>query len=40
MGRTFTGSILVGRHIAKLAVESPVIEHLEFGLGGNSRSWF
>jgi aldehyde dehydrogenase (NAD+) len=33
---SFTGSTPVGRHIAKLAVESPVIKRVELELGGNS----
>jgi len=33
---SFTGSTPVGRHIATLAVESPVIKRIELELGGNS----
>jgi aldehyde dehydrogenase (NAD+) len=33
---SFTGSTPVGRHIARLAVESPVIKRMELELGGNS----
>lgn len=33
---SFTGSTPVGRHIARLAVESKVIKRLELELGGNS----
>jgi len=32
---SFTGSTPVGRHIARLAVESPVIKRVELELGGN-----
>jgi aldehyde dehydrogenase (NAD+) len=33
---SFTGSTPVGRHIARLAVESPIIKRVELELGGNS----
>jgi aldehyde dehydrogenase (NAD+) len=33
---SFTGSTAVGRHVARLAMESPLIKRLELELGGNT----